>query len=183
MANIQLGQKALWDTVLTADDSTRKEDLGILRFEISDPEADNPQGMKVYRYVKVHASSAAVANGTVVVYRPSEDAAAVLATAVDNKWTADTRIAQATRNAVCGVGIGTITAGQYGWVQVRGYHSAVKTNGDDDIAEGDVLIHSGADGTVDSVTAGTAPTYLPIGVAVAADDNDNNTVAAQLCIE
>jgi hypothetical protein len=163
----ELGLKAIWATTLTADDTAAKEELGIIRFEV---DRDDTVGLKSYRYVQVHADSAAVANGDVVVYRDLY------------KIVADTRIAQSTENHIAGVGIGVITAGNYGWLQIGGYHAVVKTNGDDDIADGDVLIHSGTDLQADSVAAGTAPTYIPVGVAVAADVDADNTVAAQLCV-
>lgn len=151
---------------LTADHSTQKEKLGTLRVV-----HDETYGMLVYRYVKIASTSAAVANGTFVF---QDDAYGRQGTTV---------VADATsRNLPLGVGIGTITAGNYGWLQVAGYHSAVKTNGDDDIAAGDTIIASASNGVVDSVTAGTASTYVPVGIAVAADVDAANTVAVQLRI-
>lgn len=157
---------AIPSSPLTVDSSEQKEKLGTLRV-VFDPD----YGLLVYKYVKISSGSAAVANGTLVFQ--------------DDLYgrTGDTRVASAkSRNHVLGIGIGTITAGQYGYLQVAGYHSAVKTNGDDDIAAGDTLIAAIADGVVDSVAAGTAPTYKPVGIAVAADVDAANTVAANLCI-
>lgn len=171
MANKTTGNmKCGWATPLTSDSSTQLEELGILREHI-----DEDEGHKVYKYVQIDASSAAIANGTVCV--TTGDLYFRKATTVCD--------AAADRNQPIGVGIGTITAGNYGWLQVRGYHSAVKTNGDDDIAIGQALIvdaEGGTDGTCDSVAVGTAPTHKVIGWALAADVDASNTVAAQLCI-
>lgn len=91
-------------------------------------------------------------------------------------------IVAGTRNQVIGVAVGTIAPGYYGWLQTKGFHSAVVTNGQDDISANDALIGYSGTGTVDSVPAGTAPTYKIVGWALADDDNSANTVAAQLCI-
>lgn len=69
----------------------------------------------------------------------------------------------------------------YGYLQTRGYHSAIKTNGDDDIAAGDTLIMVATDGVVDSVAAATTTgTLLKVGIARAADVDAANTVAADI---
>lgn len=73
------------------------------------------------------------------------------------------------------------TQNQYGWLQTHGYHSAIKTNGDDDISQGDTLIMVATDGVVDSVAkATTTGTLLQVGYAAAADVDADNTVAAWL---
>jgi hypothetical protein len=95
------------------------------------------------------------------------------------RQTASSDISDASPNQPAGVGIGAIAASSYGWVQCYGYHATVNTNGDDDIADGDTII-LGADGVVNSVTAGTASTYKPLGVAVAADVDGDDTVATFL---
>lgn len=70
------------------------------------------------------------------------------------------------------------TQNQYGWLLVEGFHSAIKDNGDDDIAAGDTLIMVATDGVVDSVAAGTTTgTLLYVGTAAAADSDSANTVA------
>lgn len=85
------------------------------------------------------------------------------------------------RNQPAGVVLGTVTAGNYCFIQVRGPYATVKTNADDDIAAGDTLIIAATtDGTVDSVAAGTASTYVPFGIATAADVDADDTVAAIL---
>lgn len=67
--------------------------------------------------------------------------------------------------------------------QIKGYHAAVLTNADDDITAGMTLILCSTDGTVDSVAAGTAPTYPIIGIALDADVDASDTVEADLCCD
>ena len=51
-----------------------------------------------------------------------------------------------------GVAIGTITDGSYGWIQVAGVHTAVKTDGG--VIAGDALVpHASVDGTADTATS------------------------------
>lgn len=151
-------------TVLTANDSAAKDELGILRIENS-----VTGGVKIYKYVQA-AADTTVANGTVLTY-------------VDTTRTVVTNdISDSKPNFVAGVGIGAITASYYGWIQIQGYHSAVVTNADDDISKGDTLIvDADEDGQCDSVAAGTASTYLPLGIAAADDVDASDTVAAHLC--
>ena len=70
----------------------------------------------------------------------------------------------------------TATTTYYMWMQIKGFHTAVVTNGDDDITAGVEIIASG-DGTCDSAAAGTdvKPNY--IGTAMAADVDAANTVS------
>ena len=69
----------------------------------------------------------------------------------------------------------------YGWVQTDGYHSAIKTNGDDDIAQDDTLIMVATDGVVDSIAkATTTGTLLLVGYAADVDADATNTVPAYL---
>lgn len=66
----------------------------------------------------------------------------------------------------------------FGWLMTAGFHSAIKTNGDDDIAAGDTLIMVATDGVCDSIAAATTTgTLLEIGEAMAADVDAANTVA------
>lgn len=79
----------------------------------------------------------------------------------------------------------TVTAvpaqNDYGWLQTDGYHSAIRTNGDDDIAQGDTLIMVATDGVVDSVgKATTTGTLLKVGIAADVDSDSANTVPAWL---
>lgn len=160
------GLKQMWDTPLTANDVTAKEELGAIRYE---NDVTNG-GMKVYRYVKA-AADTTVANGTVLTFSD------VYRTTVTND------ISDTKANFPAGVGIGAITASSHGWIQIQGYHSAVITNADDDIAKGDTLIvDTDEDGQCESVAAGTASTYLPLGIAAADDVDASDTVAAFLCV-
>ena len=140
----------------------QEAELGDIAFEMTS------EGLKVYRFVQVDAASAAVANGTALVWK----------TVTSQKVTT---VNTGLRNSPAGVGIGTITVGNRGWIQIGGYHSAVKTNGDDDIALDCNIIMAGADGVVDSSASGTL-SYRPFGVAVDVDDNDRNTVPVLLSL-
>lgn len=165
MASNCMGFKNTWATDLTADDSSAKEELGAIRFTY-----DSTVGVRGYRYVQA-AADTTVANGTVLTF--------VDATYFNKTVTLD--ISDSHPNRAAGVGIGAITASNYGWVQFYGYHATVLTDGGDDIADGDaVIVDPSTDGTADSVTAGTAPTHKVLGFACAADVDANNTVAVRL---
>jgi hypothetical protein len=154
-------------TALTANDSTRQEPLGAKRYEY---DATNG-GVNVYRYVVV-ASDTTVANGTVLAYSDAYHT------------TVSTDCDDTVQNDVAGVGIGTGTASYYIWIQTGGYHSAVITNADDDIAAGDILIvDADEDGQCDSIAAGTDIMYRILGVATADDVNAADTVAAYLTVD
>lgn len=94
--------------------------------------------------------------------------------------TNDYDVITAARNFPAGVALLANTSGYYGWIQVAGPYATVVTNGDDDIGQGDTIIYGAADGVVDSVAAGTASTFVPLGIATAADVDANNTVAVYL---
>ena len=111
MATTGCGIPHTYATTLAANDSTAKEALGTLRFET------DANGMKVYKYV-LSAATTAVANGDVV------NNSGVTAYTVTVPGT--TAVGKAANNIGAGVGIGTITSAYYGWVQVKGYHSAIK---------------------------------------------------------
>lgn len=158
------GLKDAWATLLTANDSAAKEELGVIRYENDTTNG----GMKVYKYVQAKADTT-VANGTVLTY--------------DNLYgtvvTSD--ISDTHQNRAAGVGLGAITASYYGWIQIRGYHSAVLTDAGDDIAAGDaIIVDPTVDGTCDSVAAGTAPTHRVVGWATTDDINAADTVATYL---
>lgn len=140
------------------------ETLGAVRWQI---DSEGGSGLRALRFVQLHADSAAVATGTPVMWK-------------DTTMTIVTTVISSSRNHPAGVGIGTLTAGRYGWIQCKGYHAAVITDGGDDIAKGDSVIYSATDAKVDSVAAGTSPTYKPLGFAAAADVDADNTVAVYL---
>lgn len=142
-----------------------EDELGVLRTELD----ALTSGVRIYRFVKVADASGDVANGSVLTFTDAHC----------REVTTD--ISESNRNHVAGVGIGAITAGNKGWIQVYGSHSAVTTNGDDDITVGMELIVDGAvDGSVDSMAVGTAATHKTVGVATADDVDAANTVAAFL---
>lgn len=83
-------------------------------------------------------------------------------------------------NAVCGVAVANVTAGNYGWWQIRGWHAGVSTTGFA-AAAGGLLTGNNTNATSAGVVAqGVAPTQVVIGVAVAAASG--NATAARLCI-
>jgi hypothetical protein len=106
MAITGTGLAQVWQTALTADDATAKEPLGAIRIE-----HDATKGDKVYMYV---LASGAIANGSVCVFNGLTGYTVGV----------NTTALIGTRAAV-GVGIGTITTGQYGWIQIRGHHTAI----------------------------------------------------------
>src|SRR5262249_28891682 len=90
------------------------------------------------------------------------------------------KVADSKRNEIAGVALGTVTAGNYDFIQVRGNHATVLDNGDDDISNGDTIIMGSGDGVVDSTAAGTATTFVRLGVAAADDSDANNTVSVDI---
>ena len=164
-----LGPKALYRTKLTysdddADNDPRRfdeDELGMIRWV-----HDSTNGLKCYKFVEVASTSAALTNGAVVTYTDT------IRTLVSDD------ISEQHPNWPAGVAIGAIAVGEKGWIQVQGYHSAIDTDGGDDIAAGDSLIvDPSVDATCDSVAQGTAVTHYVLGIAQAADVDANNTVA------
>lgn len=133
---------------------------------------------KGYRFVKFdngQGNVAAIA-GNLAFRFTSTDAD------TDDYWTVTMDLTDASRNEVAGVFAAVIADGGYGWLQVKG-PCVVNTDGGDDIAAGDAIIAANADGTVDSVAAGTAPTHQTVGFALAADTDGSNTVPVRLQLE
>lgn len=125
-------------------------------------------GTKTYRYVKF-LDAVTYAPGQVVT--PGNTAC----TSVTNDVAGGSSTMALT---FAGVVIGTPTQNSWGWVQTGGYHAAVKTNGDDDIAQGDTVIMVATDGVVDSVAKATRTGTLSIvGIAADVDVDADNTVA------
>ena len=148
---------------LTATSTTRKVTPGTAR----------TVGDETYVYVQVSASAANAAASGTVLYATLDDS---------NIVTDD--ISTTHQNLVRGVAIGAIAKGSFGWIQTWGDHSAVKTDGGDDIATGDAIIGDpSVDGVCDSVAAGTAPTHKVIGFATSADSDTSDTVAAYITLE
>lgn len=161
-----MASRHLWATKVAADDSSAKEQVGVLRREWD----SSHKAYKYYKYVPVSLVTLTATTNGVVLY------------CYNNGCTVVTNDISTTKPGIpAGVATGTITDGQYGWIQVGGYHSAVDTNGDDDISKGDFLVGSfRTDGTCDSVAAGTATSAKILGVATADDIDGSNTVAAML---
>lgn len=126
----------------------------------------------MYQIVKNSSTSgnAALAAGTPVLWEDFDDFLV----------TVDQNGSGISRNFPAGVSMGTVATGSYGIIQISGPYATVKTNGDDDIALGDTVIYAATDGVVDSVAAGTASTYVRLGIATAADVDADNTVAIQI---
>jgi hypothetical protein len=155
-------------SAITANDSTAQEELGTLRYT-----QDATNGLRKWKYVQFNNGAGNVASvANMVVCAKTTDV-------TGNTVTND--ISDSAANKVAGVMPVAMTDLYYGWLQIGGYNSAIATNGDDDIADGVTLIASG-DGTCDSVAAGTASTYKPLGYAMAADVVDDNTVAGMITV-
>lgn len=159
---------------LLADFSTDQDDSTPVHTPGDVYEVNSSTGIKRYKYVKYD-------NGTGNLSLSANDVVYYLNTGAWDGYTVTKDLSDTTANMVAGVALGSISDGQYGWVQVAGYNSAVATNGDDDISAGDAVWGVG-DGTVDSTNAGTAPTYLPLGFAVANDDDSADTVATRITV-
>ena len=84
-------------------------------------------------------------------------------------------------NRPAGIALGTVAAGSYCFIQVRGPYATIRTNQDDDIAAGDtIIVDTDEDGQCDSVALGTASTHVPLAIATAADVDADDTVAGIL---
>lgn len=130
---------------------------------------------KGYRYVKMETGTGAVAAvaGNLAYIHAAAD-----------PWDVTMDVSDSDRNLVAGVFQSVIADEGFGWIQTRGYHATVKTNGDDDIAKGDAVIASAAgDGTADSTAQDTAPICRVVGWAMAADVDANDTVACFLVLD
>ena len=160
-----MATKHLWVTPLTANTLDQKEELGIVRREWNSTDSC----FKTYKYVQASLTATA-ANGIPLSFYGTTGT--VAQDLNDNGF-----------NNPAGVVTGTLTNSYYGWIQVGGYHSAVKTNGDDDIADGASIVLGRAKRVVDSVAAGTASSVKLLGIAVAADVDADDTVATLLCCD
>lgn len=123
---------------LDANDATAQEQLGALFHDATNG--------KVYKYVL--AEDANLANGDVVEFSDTSG----------YEVTKDRSGGSSIGRAPAGVAIGTITDGQYGWIQVYGKHSAVKVGANVAIAAADALVpHATIDGSAfTAVSSSTA---------------------------
>jgi len=168
MPNVNTSVPAQWHDLVT---DTRTSAQGPL-YALGQYREENGLG---YRYVKFD-------NGSGNVAAVSGNLAYCLA-AGTSLWTVTMDVSDTHRNQVVGVFISVPADLGFAWIQVRGNHQTVTTNGDDDIAAGDAVIASAAgDGTCDSTAAGTAPVAKVVGFATAADVDANNTVAVYLTL-
>lgn len=145
---------------LLEDSATQKLELGVLY--------RNYDG-RVFRYSKLDSLSAASSDGKVFTQTPTKGV-------ITDKAASGT-----STGLFAGVGIGTIAVGQYGLVQVGGEHASIDANGDDDIADGDMLIvDKTASGVCDSIALGSSMTDQPFGRALVDDVNGTNKVKGEL---
>lgn len=71
-------------------------------------------------------------------------------------------------SSMAGIWVGTVTSGNYGWIQIRGYNPAVNVDGTTDVVVGDSLIGSSAHSyLIHDTAAGTAPTTSRTVIALA----------------
>lgn len=165
---MSFGDKTIWSQEISEESSTALEELGVVRTVV------DTDGLKEYKYVQFNNGTGNVASATdMVVYELiSGDTGGTVVT---------NDVSDSDANYVAGVMPVAMTDLYYGWMQVRGYNDAIRTNGDDDIAATDAII-GGGDGTCNSVAADTAPTNKVLAWAVAADDNAANTVAGKIVV-
>lgn len=96
-----------WVTAVSANDSTQKEELGILRFE----------GAKLYRYVK--GTAANITAGQACSYA-ADSSTSIITTAAAST---------ATAQSVAGIAETAITSGSFGWLTVSGPATALVDTG------------------------------------------------------
>lgn len=134
-----------------------------------------------YKLVQVHTSctNSVIAAGEVLYYTATENVVTnTVAQGVSNSVDHYAGVAPADLIASVPQSVSS-GATYYMLMQIGGRNSAVKTNGDDDIAAGDQIIAIG-NGTCDSAAAGTAIKPSFIGSAAAADVDAANTVAVNM---
>lgn len=118
-------------------------------------------GVRRLRFVK---AATTVAAGNVVGFSDAD------------RTTVTTTVANyISRNDPAGVAIGTITAGNYGWILCKG-KATVTLKAAVVAVKGDSIILSDTTLVVDQVTAGTASTYKPLGIAQANGSGAGGTV-------
>lgn len=127
---------------------------------------------KLYRFVQF-VDGVAYADGQSVEY-----ADATTGYVVTNDRAGGSSIGR----VAAGICLRVMTQNYYGFVLVRGFHGTVLTSGADNIAVGECLItHATTDGTVDGEAANALTTAV-VGVALAADVDAANTVAAMITV-
>ena len=158
-----MSSKQLPATKLTANDSTAKEELGRVRWENN----------KAYKYVVIE--DLAVAVGDVVEFSDT----------TGYEVTQDRAGGSSVGRVVAGVAIGTITDAYYGWIQVHGRNTGLKTDGG--VSAGDILVpHATQNGHADTgtdVTTGATAGTMGQGFAQALADDSTSASAAVVVAE
>jgi len=161
--------RKLFSTPLSSNSATALEPLGIKRVEWSSTD----KCFKAYRYGKT-AADTTVANGTCLGFSDT----------LRQVFSLDVSGGDIEENMPAGVGIGTITASYYGWIQTGGYHSALLTDEGNDFVKGcGVLLHASTNGVCEYEAVGASAVSVPLGIAVAADDDAADTVATFLTLD
>lgn len=128
--------------------------LGTVRVQL---DTSGNGGLCIYRFVQLASGSANLVAGNLAMM-PTINS-------LTSMTVVDSRNAQGARNMPAGFAIAALTAGNVGWLQIRGYHPGVTTDGST-FAIGDFLVPSGTDLQATKVAAATAPTYSVIGKAM-----------------
>lgn len=120
---------------------------------------------KAYRYVRIE--DADVANGDVVEFSDTSG----------YEVTKDRAGGASIGRVVAGVAVATVTDGNYGFIQLTGRHTAVKTDGG--VAAGDALVpHATYDGKADTATSASTVVITAaqtFGYALATDNTSAST--------
>jgi len=155
----------IFNTVLTANDSSAQEELGSFRFEDG----------KIYKYV-YFADAVTAAEGAPVLMDGT----------YNYKVTVDYSEAAGSADPalVVGVALTTNTPEYYGWIQIYGVATVKVT---DKVTAGDMLIHSGTDlfwglGSAASDAAVTEHMFGAIALANSGTDADSTISAFIKCM-
>lgn len=153
------GPKLVVQTILTsANDTSAKEELGAVVIT-----SDG----KLFQYIN---AKSALSQGFVV---GGDSSASGTAT-----YTVSPTIARCAGNRAVGVAVGTISAGNYGWVQVKGRNNHVKTDGSVGVGG----IRWGTNKTAASASATTAVTKPLMGLSRKADSGSIATFVELDCL-
>lgn len=156
----------------TAGTTTKKQESGSVYVTWS----STYKCKQYYRYIQMDSSSGTTAAGECLVYADT-----------DNIEIVTNDFSDVANNSTQGAGFAAaahVLSG-WGWMQIGGVVNC-KTNDEGDIAAGDTLYPDSSatkvDGAVDCTAYGTAPVFIPIGVALAADvdGNGSHTVVARI---
>ena len=147
-----------WGTVITYNSATApKDDLGMIRDEY-----DTTYRLCKYEIVFKNCGTPCV-DGDVMVYNDKYNAKVTRTIGTD-----------VLANRVAGVAFGAIAASAYGWIQVYGYHDAIKVSSSGNIASGDSMVASAASTGLalrNGAAGATNAEHLRVfGQAVAADN-------------